>query len=130
VYRPAVAAVRQKKEETIMPAFLNPFAGNIPDKPMTSSELVRALRLDLAGELEATATYNAHADACDDPVVKKVLESIANEERVHVGELQRLMQYLAGDEQGFLDKGKKETDDIAKTFEPKEESKEEEPKAE
>ena len=108
-----------------MPAFLNPYVGNIPDKPMTSSELVRALRLDLAGELEATATYNAHADACDDPVVKKVLESIANEERVHVGELQRLVQYLAGDEKDFLAKGKKEVDDVAKTFESEDESKKE-----
>lgn len=111
-----------------MPAFLDPYVGRTPEKPLSTSELVRALRLDLAGELEAIATYNAHADACDDPLVKKVLETIADEERVHVGELQHLIQYLFGDEKDFLAKGKKEVDDAAKTFEPKEEPKEEEPK--
>ena len=35
-----------------MPRFANPFAGNV-DRKMTNAELMQALRLDIAGELEA-----------------------------------------------------------------------------
>jgi hypothetical protein len=65
-----------------MPEFVNPFSGKIPDRKLTDSELVRALRLDLAAEEEATHTYMAHAEATDNPIAKAVLIDIANEERV------------------------------------------------
>ena len=35
-----------------MPSFPNPFAGNV-DRKMTNTELMQALRIDIAGELEA-----------------------------------------------------------------------------
>lgn len=101
-----------------MPAFLNPYAGNAPDRPMSNTELVRALRLNLAGELEAIATYNAHADACSDAFVKEILTDIANEERVHVGELMRLIQRVTGDEEKYLMQGMEEVDTTARSLEP------------
>ena len=33
-----------------MPDFVNPFSGKIPDRKLTLSELIRALRLNLAAE--------------------------------------------------------------------------------
>src|SRR5512136_2995170 len=96
-----------------MPEFVKPFSGMVPERKMTTGELVRALRLDLAAEHEATHTYMAHADATDNPLAKAVLNDIANEERVHAGEFARLIAILTGDEDSFLAKGAKEVDDTA-----------------
>ncbi len=87
-----------------MPDFANPFSGMVPRK-MTNEELIRAIRLDLSAEEEAVHLYMAHADATDDPIAKKVLIDIANEERVHAGEFQRLLDMLAPDEEMFLAQG-------------------------
>lgn len=76
-----------------MPSFANPFSGNI-DKTMSKQELMQALRLDVASELEAIYLYDAHAHATDDKVAKKVLMDIRDEEVEHVGELMALMRYL------------------------------------
>jgi len=76
-----------------MPSFPNPFAGNV-DRKITKAELVQAIRIDIAGELEAIFLYEAHALATDDPLVKKVLMDIRDEEKAHIGELTALMRYL------------------------------------
>ncbi|MFQ6034744.1 MAG: demethoxyubiquinone hydroxylase family protein [Sedimentisphaerales bacterium] len=96
-----------------MPEFVNPFSGVVPQRKLTDSELARAIRLDLAAEQEAVHIYEAHADATDNELAKKVLRDIANEERVHAGEFQRLLNILLKDEQGFLAQGAQEVDEIA-----------------
>jgi rubrerythrin len=100
------------KEEN-MPEFVNPFSGKIPDRSLTKEELIRAIRLDLAAEHEAVHTYLAHADATENPLAKAVLIDIANEERVHAGEFDRLIAILTGDEDGYLSQGAKEVDAMA-----------------
>ncbi|MBM4429814.1 MAG: Rubrerythrin [Chloroflexi bacterium] len=97
-----------------MPNFPNPFSGNVPEKKLTFNELIRAIRIDIAGELEAIHLYQAHADATDNELVKEVLLDIANEERVHVGELQRLLTILLPDEADLLAEGAAEVDAEAK----------------
>ena len=96
-----------------MPEFLNPFSGTVPDRKLTLSELIRAIRLNLAAEHEAVHLYMAHADATDHPLAKEVLTDIANEERVHAGEFQRLLEILTGDEQKWTAEGKAEVDEMA-----------------
>ncbi len=96
-----------------MPEFTNPFIGKVPDRKLTPEELIRAIRLNLAAEHEAVHLYMAHADATDNPLAKKVLIDIANEERVHAGEFARLISILAGDEDSFLVKGAQEVDIMA-----------------
>ena len=96
-----------------MPSFPNPFVGNVPDRKMKLAELIRALRMDMAGEFEAIHLYLAHAETTDNPLVAQVLTNIANEERVHVGELQRLVTLLLSDEAQFLAAGAAEVDDEA-----------------
>jgi uncharacterized protein len=96
-----------------MPEFVNPFSGMVPERKMTIEELVRAIRLDVAGELEAIHGYMAHAGATDNPLAKAVLIDIANEERTHVGELVRLLSILTGDEDDHLTKGAHEVDAMA-----------------
>ena len=96
-----------------MPEFLNPFSGKLPDRKLTTEELIRAIRLDLAAEEEAVHLYMAHAEATDHPLAKKVLIDIANEERVHAGEFARLLEILTGDEDKWLAEGAKEVDEMA-----------------
>lgn len=95
-----------------MPDFAKPFSGMVPDRKMTLSELTRALRLNIAGEEEAIHLYEAHADATDNELAKTVLRDIANEERVHVGEFQRLLMLLLDDEGTFLTQGAEEVDEM------------------
>jgi rubrerythrin len=105
-----------------MPEFVNPFSGMIPERRMSTEELVRALRLDLAAEHEAVHTYLAHADATDNPLAKAVLADIANEERVHAGEFARLIAILTGDEDAHLMKGTLEVDAMAASLAPPEQN--------
>jgi len=93
-----------------MPNFANPFQGNV-NKQMSPDELIRAIRLDIAGEQEAIFLYEAHADAAVDPRAQKVLRDIAHEEKVHVHELQALLNILDPEEKGAAREGDKETTD-------------------
>jgi rubrerythrin len=102
-----------EKGGPVMPEFVNPFTGVVPGRKMTDSELLRALRLNVAAELEAIHLYMAHADATDNALARKVLIDIANEERVHAGEFQRLINILAKDEEAFLAQGAEEVDEMA-----------------
>jgi len=95
-----------------MPEFLNPFSGKVPDRKLTNSELIRAIRLNIAAEHEAVHLYMSHADATDHPLAKEVLIDIANEERVHIGEFERLIEVLSGDEAKFIAEGREEVDEM------------------
>jgi rubrerythrin len=95
-----------------MPEFLNPFSGVVPRK-LTKPELIRAIRLNLAAELEAVHLYLAHAEATDDALARQVLIEVANEERQHMGEFLELLRRLAPDEQHFLDIGQSEVEALA-----------------
>ncbi|MCL1984061.1 MAG: hypothetical protein FWG58_01525 [Methanomassiliicoccaceae archaeon] len=90
-----------------MPSFADPFAGNVPKK-MTKEELIQAVRLDLAGELEAAFLYDAHSMATDDPLAKEVLADIRDEEIVHMGELLELLRQLDPAEAKHFEEGTEE----------------------
>ncbi|MEN6325377.1 MAG: demethoxyubiquinone hydroxylase family protein [Syntrophomonas sp.] len=92
------------KEWWFMALLGDPFVANVP-KQLSGPELVQAIRVDIAGEMEAIIGYEAHAMATSDERVKKVLYHIANEERRHVGELQQLLYVLNPGEEEFIQKG-------------------------
>ena len=96
-----------------MAEFVNPFRGMTPQRKLTGRELVRAIRMALAAEEEAVHMYEAMADASDNPLAAKVLQDIADEERVHAGEFQELLRILLPDEQRLLQKGTAEVKELA-----------------
>ncbi|MGD8561974.1 MAG: ferritin family protein [Desulfarculaceae bacterium] len=96
-----------------MPDFMNPFSGMAPERKMSDRELARALRLSLAAEQEAIHLYEAMADATDHKLAKEVLQDIANEEREHAGEFQRLLNILLPDEVELMGHGAEEVDEMA-----------------
>jgi len=81
-----------------------------PEK-LTDRELTRALRDAIMAEEGAIKQYETVVDATENEGVKKILQAIADEEKVHVGEIQKLLAILLKDEQGFLDAGAKEVED-------------------
>jgi rubrerythrin len=97
-----------------MAPFVDPFPGVIPDRltkeGMSKSELVRALRQDLAAEEEAVHLYESHIDASRNPLVNAALQEIANDEKVHAGKFLRLIEMLTGDEGEYLLQGADEAD--------------------
>lgn len=84
----------------------NPFVGNASSKLLSEAELIQAIRVDIAGELEAIIGYEAHALSTTDQRVKKVLSHIADEERQHVGELQQLLYILNPNDMQQMEKGR------------------------
>lgn len=75
---------------------------------LTDSELTRAIRDAIIAEEGAIKQYEAVSDSTSNTKVRDTLRDIADEEKVHVGELQKLLSDLLPDEQGFLDEGAKE----------------------
>lgn len=117
-----------------MPNFANPFQGNVPRK-LSNKELMQAIRLDIAGELEAIYLYESHYLATDDPAAKAVLADIRDEEKSHMGELITLMRYLDAQETELFLSGESEVKEMLEDLgimpaaEPPEEVKEDdEPK--
>lgn len=116
-----------------MPAFANPFQGNV-DRKMNKEELIQAIRLDIAGELEAIYLYDAHVQATDIEAAKKVLADIRDEEKAHVGELMTLLRTLDPQEADFFASGEEEVremlEDLGITARTDEQSSDDTPSAE
>lgn len=94
-----------------MPNFANPFTANV-NRKMTTQELVQAIRLNIAGELEAIYIYDAHVQATDDEFAKKVISDIRDEEKAHVGELMTLLRHLDPKEAEFFAEGEGEVKEM------------------
>jgi rubrerythrin len=94
-----------------MPNFTDPFPGMKQTGDLDTHEITRALRLDIAAEEDATHIYTAQADRITIPAVKRTLLDIADEERVHAGELLRLIQEVDDTEAKFMAQGMREVEE-------------------
>jgi hypothetical protein len=90
--------------------------GNLitPEGKLDERELSRVIRLAIAAELDAVHLYELIVDSSDDETIKKVLQSISDEEKVHAGELQELLSKFDKDSEKFLEEGRKEVQDSSK----------------
>ncbi len=79
---------------------------------MTKNELINAVRKDIIGELEAIIQYDGHYNSTDNVVAKKVWADIRDEEKVHVGELFTLLNYLDPGEAKFFIEGQEEVKEL------------------
>ena len=70
---------------------------------LTDRELVRALRDAIIAEEGAINQYETIVDSTSNEEAKIVLQAIADEEKVHVGELQELLKNLLPDEEDHLE---------------------------
>jgi len=88
-----------------MPDFATAFTVKASDRTLTHNELVRAVRLMIADEFEAVQVYTQLAESIENELAREVLLDIADEERVHAGEFQRLLFELAPGEKEFYAQG-------------------------
>ncbi|HEX5786123.1 MAG TPA: ferritin family protein [Burkholderiaceae bacterium] len=95
-----------------MPDFGTAFSGLALGRTLSAPELIRAVRFLVAAEYEATQMYVQLAEASDHPLATQVLRDIADEERVHAGELLRLLQELAPDEAVLYAQGAREVEEM------------------
>ncbi len=63
---------------------------------------------DIMGEFDAIRGYDKHAKESNDPLVKQTLNSIKQEEMVHVGELLSLLFVLEPEMENFVKQGMQE----------------------
>jgi rubrerythrin len=88
-----------------MPDFATAFTVKASDRVLTHNELVRAIRLMIADEFEAIQVYTQLAESIENELAREVLLDIADEERVHAGEFQRLLFELAPGEKELYAQG-------------------------
>ena len=96
-----------------MPDFFNPFSGTVTGQETDQRGTHQGNPARYCRGARSDPRVHAHADATDNALAKAVLTDIANEERVHAGELQRLLAILTGEEDEFQQKGKLEVDTVA-----------------
>jgi rubrerythrin len=77
-----------------MPKLPCPFPGQEPEKKLTKLELINAIKLDIISELEAQFLYENQINSTDCEVTKRILNDILEEEKIHMGQLNTLLEYL------------------------------------
>ncbi len=95
-----------------MPDFNNVFSGLANGRKLTNEELIRAIRFMIAAEYEAIQLYMQLAESTNNKLAIAVLKDISNEERVHAGEVLRLLKELEGDEESFYAEGASEVEEL------------------
>jgi rubrerythrin len=74
--------------------FSDPYTGMVPQRKLNRAEILRALRIDVAAELDAINLYQAHIDAIDDERINAVIAHIRDEEKEHAAEFMQLINEL------------------------------------
>ncbi len=88
-----------------MPEFSTPFQGNKCDRKLSKEELIRAIRFSIASEFEAIQLYEQLKDSIDNTESKKLLDEIAHDERVHVGNFAYLLETLSEKDKEDFEEG-------------------------
>lgn len=91
--------------------FTRPFPNKNPGDEITKQELISAIRLALCAEEEAIHLYDSIAEYSSDDRVKKIMKDVADEEQVHVGEFQKLLDLIEDDEVEKVEQGEEEAEE-------------------
>ncbi len=83
-----------------------------PNKKLDKERIAQALRLAIIGELDAINLYVQLAEATENENVKKVLLDIAEEEKVHVGELMEVLKKIDAEQARALEKAAEEIKEL------------------
>lgn len=98
-----------------MAQFIDPSVVRKSD--MSEREIFRAIRQSIAAEEEAIHLYEAIADSTDDKRVRTVMQDVADEEKVHVSEFQKLLEMLDPGEEEFMSQGEEEVEELVNQME-------------
>ena len=82
------------------------------EKDLAEGALQPKIQQSIADEYEASFRYRSLANATVNPAVKKLMNSIADEELVHAGEFRALLNKLFPSQKELEDKGTAEAEKI------------------
>jgi rubrerythrin len=83
-------------------------------KISTEKTDIESIRLAIVGELDAINLYEQIAESTNNAKIKKVLLDIAKEEKVHIGELQKLLDEFDLGNKSARDEGEQEVQELNK----------------
>lgn len=83
-----------------------------PGKSLNNRELARAIRLSISAEHDAVHLYELIADATTDIFVRRVMQDVADEEKTHVGEFEKLLSVIDVKDSEFLEEGRVEVEEM------------------
>uniref|UniRef100_A0A7J2TKB3 Rubrerythrin n=1 Tax=Archaeoglobus fulgidus TaxID=2234 RepID=A0A7J2TKB3_ARCFL len=83
----------------------------VRDKPYSKEELMEALRLAIAAELDAISLYEQMARFSPDEKCRKIFLDVAREEKTHVGEFTALLLNLDSEQVSEFKEGFKEVEE-------------------
>jgi len=86
--------------------------GEISNMPSGKRKDMAILRLAIIAEYDAASLYEKMAEEVSDKNVKKTLLHIANEEKVHIGELEFLLEHVDPEHETNEEKGEEEVMDL------------------
>lgn len=95
-----------------MPSFTTPFTAPAHSLPPDDHTIIRAVRFQIAAELEAVNQYDEIIRTSSNPLVKEVLRSILLEEKTHVGELLALLYSISPIDRSLAADGESEVSGI------------------
>lgn len=102
----------EKKIEVLKEIFIQ--AGEI-EKMESGVERDKAiLRLSMVAELDAVNLYERFAELTSSEDIKEIMLDVANEEKVHVGEFQTLLEGIDDDYEDKIEEGEGEVEDELK----------------
>lgn len=73
------------------------------------------LRLSMVAELDAANLYEAMIPFMSNRVAKKILQDVANEEKVHAGEFEYALSKVDPDWEQYEDEGEEEAEEMDET---------------
>ena len=86
-----------------------------PDRKLMPIEILRAIKFSIAAEYEAIQLYQQIMENTNNKSVIKVLAEIAQDEKKHVGGLNKLLEILSPEDEQIYQIGAEETlEEIAK----------------
>lgn len=83
-----------------------------PERKLTSSEILRALKLGIASEYETVQLYQQMIESTDNNEVKIILQGIAEDEMHHAGKLAKLLEILSPEETAEYNIGVRKAEQI------------------
>lgn len=79
---------------------------------LTNTELIRAIRCCIAEEIHAAEVYQKLAESINDRAAAQILNSVADEELVHIGEFLRLVTELSSKDEKLYQVGEQEAENM------------------
>ena len=80
-----------------------------PDRKLTATEILRAIKFSISAEYEAIQLYQQIMENTNHKAVIKVLSEITKDEKKHVGGLNKLLEILSPEDDKIYQLGAEET---------------------